>query len=284
VPSPYPAEPVDSGDAATGTPQKRRAIVQLRGVSKTFRQRESVVRALHDVNLDVHDREFIVLVGASGCGKTTLLNLIADLIQPNTGSIDRTPEIRRPGGIGMVFQSPVLLPWRPILENVLLPAEILGLDRTAARSKAKSLLHLVGLDGFAGAYPYQLSGGMQQRVSMCRSLISDPPVLLMDEPFGALDAITRESMNDELQRIWSETKKTIVFVTHSITEALFLSDRIVVLSARPGRVAGIVKNDIARPRTAQTFKSPAFAEYSVRIREMIEGMDDSDRRIAAAAG
>jgi NitT/TauT family transport system ATP-binding protein len=177
----------------------------------------------------------------------------------------------------MVFQSPALLPWRPILENVLLPAEILGLNRSASRAKAKAMLHLVGLDGFDRAYPYQLSGGMQQRVSMCRSLISDPPLLLMDEPFGALDAITRESMNEELQRIWIETKKTIVFVTHSITEALFLSDRIVVLSARPGRIAGIVQNDISRPRTSLTFKSPAFAEMSVRIRAMIEGIDEHDR-------
>jgi NitT/TauT family transport system ATP-binding protein len=267
------------GDGLPG----RRSILSLRGVSKAFRQRASIVRALDGVNLEVQGQEFVVLVGASGCGKTTLLHLIANLVTPSAGKIERAPEVARAGGIGMVFQNPVLLPWRPILENVLLPAEILGLNRSQARAKARGLLQLVGLDGFDSALPYQLSGGMQQRVSMCRALITDPPLLLMDEPFGALDAITREAMNEELQRIWFETRKTIVFVTHSITEALFLSDRIVVLSARPGRVAGVIVNDIPRPRNARTFKSPAFADYSIRIREMIVGTDDSDRRSQPAA-
>lgn len=267
-----------------GGGEKPAPIVQMRRVSKTFQSRGALVRALHRVSFDIREREFIVLVGASGCGKTTLLNLVAGLIQPTEGDIERAPEISRTGGIGMVYQSPVLLPWRPILENVLLPAEILGLSPREAKAKATELLRLVGLTGFESAYPFQLSGGMQQRVSLCRALLSDPPLLLMDEPFGALDAITRETMNVELQRIWSEERKTALFVTHSITEAIFLSDRIVVLSARPGQVAGIIDNDIPRPRTAHTFKSPAFADYSIRIREMIQGSHGANGRYAATSG
>jgi NitT/TauT family transport system ATP-binding protein len=171
----------------------------------------------------------------------------------------------------MVFQTATLLPWRTVLENVLLPAEIFGTPKDEAERDARGLLELAGLTGFEDALPHQLSGGMQQRVSLCRALLSDPPLLLMDEPFGALDAITRDSMNAELQRIWMEQKTTVVFVTHSISEALFLSDRVVALTARPGKVAGIVENDLPRPRNVHTSELPKYTEYSIRLREMMMG-------------
>lgn len=259
-------------------------VVALRGVSKVFESDKSFVHALENVSLDIFENQFIVLVGASGCGKTTLLNLVAGLMTPTEGDINRTPEVNRAGGIGMVFQTPTLLPWRSVLENILLPAEFLKMRNKNVEAQAMDLLRLVGLAGFESAFPYELSGGMQQRVSLCRALVSDPPLLLMDEPFGALDAINRETMNIELQRIWSEKRKTVLFVTHSITEALFLSDRIVVLSARPGRVAGIVDNDLPRPRTVRTLEAGTFAKYSVRIREMIIGREDESREEAIQAG
>jgi NitT/TauT family transport system ATP-binding protein len=229
-----------------------------------------VVNALRDINLDIYENEFVVLVGPSGSGKTTLLNILAGLIQPSEGSVRRRREITRPGGIGMVFQNATLLPWRTVLQNVLLPAEIFGIPRDEADREARGLLELVGLTGFEEALPHQLSGGMQQRVSLCRALLSDPPLLLMDEPFGALDAITRETMNFELQRIWLKQKTTVVFVTHSISEALFLSDRVVALTARPGEVAGLIQNDLPRPRTVHTPELPSYAEYSGMLRDMIK--------------
>lgn len=247
-----------------------RTVVELGGVSKTYEATDSVVYALDDISLSVGEKEFVALVGASGSGKTTLLNLIAGLLEPTSGQLRRRSELNQPGGIGMVFQNPTLLPWRTVLQNVLLPAEILGMDREQAGIHAQELLELVGLTGFEKAHPHQLSGGMQQRVALCRALLSDPPLLLMDEPFGALDAISRESMNIELQRIWSERQTTVVLVTHSITEALFLADRIIALTARPGKVAGVLVNDLPRPRTVQTFESKSFAEYSVHIRELIK--------------
>jgi NitT/TauT family transport system ATP-binding protein len=256
-----------------GASERDPPLVRLEGVSKTFAGR-TAVQALDRVTLDVRDHEFVVLVGPSGCGKTTLLHLVAGLLSTSEGHIERAPEVARPGGIGMVFQGPVLMPWRSVVDNVLLPGELLGLSRQATFQKAVDLLSLVGLAGFETALPHQLSGGMQQRASLCRALLTDPPLLLMDEPFGALDAITREGLNSELQRIWLEDRKTVLFVTHSITEALFLSDRVVVLDARPGRVAGIVQNRLPRPRTAHTFKAPEFAEYSIRIRAMIGGVTD----------
>lgn len=249
---------------------KRLEIARVNGVSKTYQSRNAVVYALEDVSIDIFDNEFIALVGASGSGKSTLLKLIAGLLDPTSGTVRRRPEINRPGGIGMVFQNPTLLPWRTVLDNVLLPAEIFRTPQDVAERKARGLLDLVGLSGFEDAMPHQLSGGMQQRVALCRALLSDPPLLLMDEPFGALDAISRETMNVELQRIWMEQKTTVIFVTHSISEALFLADRVVALTARPGKVAGEIKNDLPRPRTIHTFESAEFTRHSAAIRDMIQ--------------
>jgi NitT/TauT family transport system ATP-binding protein len=266
------SEPGSSGDAklVAETSSAPALIAGLNGITKTFRSPNSVVHALRDINLDIYENEFVVLVGPSGSGKTTLLNILAGLIQPSEGSVRRRREITRPGGIGMVFQNATLLPWRTVLQNVLLPAEIFGMPRDEADREARGLLELVGLTGFEEALPHQLSGGMQQRVSLCRALLSDPPLLLMDEPFGALDAITRETMNFELQRIWMEQKTTVVFVTHSISEALFLSDRVGALTARPGEVAGVIENDLPRPRTVHTSELASYAEYSGKLRDMIK--------------
>jgi NitT/TauT family transport system ATP-binding protein len=266
-----------SASPSTPAPETRPALVRIRGLSKEFQQRGRPVHALDGVDLDIREGEFVSIVGASGCGKTTLLNLIAGLTTPSAGTIEREPDVARQGGTGMVFQSPVLLPWRSVMGNVMAPAEILDMDVAAARPRAAALLTKVGLDGFETALPYQLSGGMQQRVSICRALLSDPPLLLMDEPFGALDAITREQMNLELQRIWSEGSKTVILVTHNIDEAVFLSDRIIAMTPRPGRIADIIDNRLPRPRTVDTYESSQFIEYAGQIRKMI-----LDARVAAA--
>jgi NitT/TauT family transport system ATP-binding protein len=243
-------------------------------VSKVYESSNTLVHALDDISLDLIEGEFVVIVGASGCGKTTLLNIVADLIRPSIGMVQRAPSIERPGGMGMVFQAPTLLPWRSVLNNVLLPAEILGTRDADAEAEARALLRFVGLAGFENSLPHELSGGMQQRVSLCRAMLSDPPLLLMDEPFGALDAITREQMTIELQRVWMENRKTVLYVTHSITEAILLSDRIVAMTPRPGAIAGVIDNEIPRPRTIHTFETPEFSDYSVRIRELISFGDD----------
>lgn len=260
-------EPESVGEMGSSS---RLEIARVKDVYKAYQSPNAVVYALEDVSLDIFDNEFIALVGASGSGKSTLLKLIAGLLDPTSGTVRRRPEINRPGGIGMVFQNPTLLPWRTVLDNVLLPAEIFRLPEDVARDKARGLLDLVGLSGFEESMPHQLSGGMQQRVALCRALLSDPPLLLMDEPFGALDAISRETMNVELQRIWMEQKTTVVFVTHSISEALFLADRVVALTARPGKVAGEIRNDLSRPRTIHTFESAEFTRSSAAIRDMIQ--------------
>jgi NitT/TauT family transport system ATP-binding protein len=244
-------------------------IARAEGLSKRFTQRGRPVLALDSIDLTVRPGEFVAIVGASGCGKTTLLSIIAGLVEPSGGALARAPDVARQGGIGMVFQSPVLLPWRSVLDNVIAPAEILRMDRKGSRRRAEELLVKVGLGGFESALPYQLSGGMQQRVSICRALLSDPPLLLMDEPFGALDSLTRERMNLELQRIWIDGNKTVMLVTHSIEEAVFLSDRIVVMTPRPGRIAEILVNELPRPRTVETYDDPRFSAYCGAIRHMI---------------
>jgi NitT/TauT family transport system ATP-binding protein len=226
-------------------------MIRLMDVSQTFTGRSGPVEALRKINLDIRDGEFVAVVGRSGCGKSTLLRIMAGLLAPTGGRVliggDLVTRPRR--DVSMMFQRPALLPWRTVLDNVLLPVEIFGWKRRAHRDRAMRLLDMVGLAGFAGRRPHELSGGMQQRVALCRSLISEPRLMLMDEPFSALDALTREELSSELQRIHMEHAATIVFVTHSIDEAVLLADRIVVLTARPGRVRKTLDIAIPRPRT-----------------------------------
>lgn len=236
-----------------------------------FTKKEGKVTALQEVNFDVAEGEFVSIVGPSGCGKTTLLKVVAGLLPPTRGEVFiRGREIRgAQRDVGMAFQNPNLLQWRDTIGNVMLPVEILRLDPAEYRQKCLELLKLVGLSGFESKFPWQLSGGMQQRVSLCRALIHDPSLLLMDEPFGALDAMTREEMNLELLRIWSVKRKTILFVTHSVPEAVFLSDRVLVLSKRPGTVIHVERVELPRPRSFDMLASPTFLRHSNVLREKI---------------
>jgi len=250
-------------------------FIELSGVSKTFATRSGDhVSALTDISCSIAPGEFTCLVGPSGCGKSTLLRIIAGLIQPSAGTarIGSAAVVSPRRDIGMVFQSPVLLPWRSVIQNVLVPAEVIGLPRQEARQRALRLLTLVGLEQFKDKSPMELSGGMRQRVSIARALMHDPQTLLMDEPFGALDAMTRETMNLELLRIWGAQKKTVVLVTHSIEEAVFLSDRVFVMSARPGRILKTVSVDLPRPRTTRTRHDPAFVSLAGDLRDAFEAM------------
>jgi len=254
------------------------------------------VEALRDIDFAIGEGEFVALVGPSGCGKSTLMRLIAGLRPVTSGRIliGGSP-VRRPvSRVGMVFQAATLLRWRTVLDNVLLPAELSGQRPAKFRERAQQLLELVGLADFASKHPHELSGGMQQRASLCRALLLDPPILLMDEPFGALDAMTRDEMNLELLRIWGERlagaagdanatkRKTIVFVTHSIPEAVFLADRVVVMTPRPGRVAGVHRVDIARPRTAQSRALPEFGRLTLQIYDELTGTAAARAGAAAA--
>jgi NitT/TauT family transport system ATP-binding protein len=226
-------------------------MITISGAGHTYRGRRGTTEALSDINLTVGSGEFLTLIGRSGCGKSTLLNMIGGLLRPTTGEIriDDQPVTAPRRDVAMVFQRPALLPWRSVEKNVLLPAEIFGWPKAELRQRADHLLELTGLSAFRKQLPHELSGGMQQRVSLCRALIQQPTVMLMDEPFSALDALTREELAVELQRIHLEMKTTIVFVTHSIPEAVLLADRVAVLSARPGRLSEIVEIGIPRPRT-----------------------------------
>ncbi len=246
-------------------------VVEIDRVSKTYRARAGEVHALRDVSFQVQSQEFVSLVGPSGCGKSTLLKLVAGVMPLTRGRIALDGQaISGPASdLGMVFQTPLLLEWRDVLGNVMLPIEILGRDRKGAERRARELIEMVGLSGFEGAYPFELSGGMQQRVSICRALVFDPSLLLMDEPFGALDALTRDEMATELLRLHARTQKTVLFVTHSIDEAVFLSDRVMVMSSRPGTVQLIVDIALPRPREAELRFDPRFVEYSRRIREAV---------------
>ena len=248
------------------------ALIEIKKVTKTYQTLEgSELLALEDISFEVGERQFISIVGASGSGKTTLLQIMAGLIPKSGGEIRlRGAPVDGPqNDIGFVFQQAVLLPWRTVIQNLMLPVEVMGLDRMRYRGHARDLLALVGLSGFENKYPFELSGGMQQRVSISRALVYDPSVLLMDEPFGALDAMTRENMNLELLRIWQESGKTIVFVTHSIPEAAFLSDKVVALTPRPGRVADIIPIDLPRPRHLDMMQSDLFGGYTRRIRALL---------------
>jgi NitT/TauT family transport system ATP-binding protein len=243
-------------------------VIAVRGLSKDYESSGGRLRALEDVSFSVAEGEFVAIVGPSGCGKTTLLKILAGLVPASRGSasLRGTPIDGPRRDIGVVFQSPVLFPWRCVLDNVLLPVDVQHLGRDEKRSRAIGLLRLVGLEGFERRYPWELSGGMQQRVAITRALIHDPAILLMDEPFGALDAMTRETMNVELQRIWLESHKTVVFITHSISEAVFLADRVLVMTARPGKVVEDVAVGIPRPRPFEIVASNDFVEYVRRIR------------------
>jgi NitT/TauT family transport system ATP-binding protein len=247
-------------------------VIRLDRVAKTYRTRRGdLVHALEDISLEIGDRELVTLVGASGCGKSTLLKLVAGLTPATRGSIRiGAAEVREPfPDVGFVFQQPVLLPWRSVLDNVLFSVEMLGLEPRQYRKQAGDLLELTGLAGFETKYPRELSGGMQQRVAICRALLPDPSLLLMDEPFGALDAMTREEMSLELLRIWDERRKTILFVTHSIPEAILLADRVVVMTPRPGRIARILPVDLPRPRTMELEFDPRFKAASDAVRSLI---------------
>jgi NitT/TauT family transport system ATP-binding protein len=251
---------------------ENRFAIEVAGLGKTYRLGDDMLVALHDVTLDVRDGEFVSLVGPSGCGKSTLLNIVAGLVSRSRGHVRvRGAEMTGPSrSIGMMFQTPVLLPWRTNLDNVLLPIEVFGLDRGDYATKAHALLNLVGLDAFAHRYPFELSGGMQQRVAICRMLLYDPAVLLMDEPFSALDEMSREFMNLELLRIWEELRKTVLFVTHNIGEAVFLSDRVVVMSPRPARISRVVTIDLPRPRSKATLESDTFFHHVTAIRKVLD--------------
>lgn len=244
------------------------SIIEIANLRKDYRLGDETLVALDNVSLIVAKGEFISLVGPSGCGKSTLLNIIAGLVPKSAGMARlAAKDIIGPSRqIGMMFQTPVLLPWRTNLDNVLLPIEVFGLKRRDYVDRARSLLDLVGLGPFAGRYPLELSGGMQQRVAICRMLLCDPDVLLMDEPFSALDEMTREFLNMELLRIWQERRKTVIFVTHNIGEAVLLSDRIGVMSARPGRLLQVVDVDLPRPRTKATLIDPQYFRQVARIR------------------
>jgi NitT/TauT family transport system ATP-binding protein len=243
--------------------------IVLRNISKRYRAaRGGEVQALGEIDLSVGAGEFVSIVGPSGCGKSTLLMLIAGLIPPTTGviEVDNHAVKGAVDNIAIVFQRDVLLDWRTVLGNVLLPVEIKKLDPSTHRQKARELLRSVGLAEFEEKYPAELSGGMRQRAAICRALVQDPGLLLMDEPFGALDALTREQMNLDLQRMWLRDRNTVLFITHSIEEAVLLSDRVVVMSSRPGRIADIVMNDLPRPRGAHTRSEAGFLEHVERIR------------------
>jgi len=250
-------------------------LIQLRNVRKIYHGRGDDFLAVSDVTLDIAEGELVSLVGPSGCGKTTLLKILADLHKPDDGEVRIGNSKSRflPGrDVGMVFQQAVLLKWRTILDNVMLPAEILHLPRGQSRSRARDLLALVGLAGFEDKYPYELSGGMQQRAAIARALIHDPKLILMDEPFGALDALTRERMNLEMLRIWRESGKTIVFVTHSIQEAVFLGSHCAVLTARPARMADYFPVELPYPRTLDMRTTEAFGRLTRRIYALL-GME-----------
>jgi NitT/TauT family transport system ATP-binding protein len=255
------------------------SLIDLSRVGMTYEAASGPVEALAGISLSVGAGEFVSLVGPSGCGKSTLLRIVAGLRPATVGSVSVAGQtVRQPiADIGMVFQAPILLKWRTILDNILLPAELAGKEKRGYWARAHELLEMAGLHGFADKLPRELSGGMQQRASLCRALLLDPPLLLMDEPFGALDAMTRDDMALELLRIWGERdlareqRKTVLFVTHSIPEAVFLSDRVVVMSPRPGRIAADLRIDLPRPRTVEMRASEAFGKLSLDIFRTLTG-------------
>jgi NitT/TauT family transport system ATP-binding protein len=247
------------------------SVVDITGVSKQFK---GGTVALQDIDLEIEQGEFVSLIGPSGCGKSTLLRVIGDLVEPSAGTVTvngkPARQARRDHDYGIVFQDAVLYDWRTVAKNVALPLELAGWEREKRHRRVGEMLDLVELRGFAEHHPWQLSGGMQQRVSIARALSFDPPLLLMDEPFGALDEMTRERLNAELLRIWQASGSTIVFVTHSIAEAVFLSTRVIVMSPRPGRVSKVIPIDLPQPRGAETREDPRFFELATELREALQ--------------
>ena len=266
--NPAAPEPTESAEAGSASP-----VVRVAGVGKTFGTESGGVQALQDIDLTIGQGEFISLIGPSGCGKSTLLRLIGDLTSPSAGSIEVNGKPARRARLdrdyGMVFQAPVLMEWRTVAKNIELPLELMGFDRAERARRSSELLRLVELEGFEGRHPWQLSGGMQQRVAIARALAFDPKLLLMDEPFGALDEMTRERMNLELMQIWTRLRTTVVFVTHSIPEAVFLSTRVVVMSPRPGRISKVVDIDLPQPRNVETREQERYFELVTEVREAL---------------
>jgi NitT/TauT family transport system ATP-binding protein len=246
-------------------------FIRLRNLGKTYQTKSGRVEAVGEVDLDIHRSEFVAVVGPSGCGKTTILKLLAGLVPYTAGTItiDGRAVDRPQTDVGIVFQEAILLDWRDVLSNVMLQIDIRRTDRAAGEAAARHLLKATGLDGFENKKPYELSGGMRQRVSICRALVHDPPLLLMDEPFGALDALTREQISMDIQKVWMEKRKTVLHITHSIPEAVLLADRVVVMSPRPGRIVEIIDIDLPRPRRLDKLP-PAFNDYAGRIRDIFK--------------
>jgi NitT/TauT family transport system ATP-binding protein len=265
------AVPVAKVPTTARAPEARRRVVEAQGLSLIFETADGPVFALSEVDIAIEQGEFVSFIGPSGCGKTTLLRVIADLELPTDGTIQingvSPREARLARAYGYVFQAAGLYPWRNILRNVTLPLEIMGVSLAERRERARHHLDLVGLGGFEKKFPWQLSGGMQQRASIARALCFDPELLLMDEPFGALDEIVRDHLNEQLLRLWDKTGKTVVFVTHSIPEAVFLSTKIVVMSPRPGRIIDVIPTDFARDRTLDIRETPGFLEVAHRVRQ-----------------
>jgi NitT/TauT family transport system ATP-binding protein len=272
-PHPAPGEVGATGVTADKSPPAD-AFISITGVAKTFVGRHGSVQALNSFDLAVAGGEFISIVGPSGCGKSTLIMLVSGLVPLETGVIRiGGKEVRKPvSELGIVFQQDALLEWRTALENVVLQAQIRKQDKVAATKRARELLAMVGLDQFEGAYPHELSGGMRQRVAICRALLHNPPLLLMDEPFGALDALTRDQLNVDLLRFCADGRRTVLFVTHSISQAVFLSDRIVVMSPRPGRIEAIIKVDLPRPRRLSKRDTPEFAHYNRLVTDVFKSL------------
>jgi NitT/TauT family transport system ATP-binding protein len=258
-------------EAKASAADDRRKVIEIDGLSLTFQTADGPVYALDQVSLTVRHGDFVSFIGPSGCGKTTLMRVIADLEKPTAGTISvngTSPELARLSrAYGYVFQAPALYPWRTVERNVTLPLEIMNLSAAERKERAGRYLELVNLKGFDKKYPWQLSGGMQQRVSIARALSFEPELMLMDEPFGALDEITRDHLNEQLIRLWEKTGKTVVFVTHSIPEAVFLSSRIVVMSPRPGRIIDVIDCNLPPDRTLDVRESPEFLEIAHRVRE-----------------
>ena len=270
--APNAVKPVLAAAPLPTSAESKPALIAARGLSKTYSTSTGEVVALKNLDFDIHDGEFVSVVGQSGCGKSTLLKVLAGLLPYTAGAVavNGKPLHGPSPEAAMVFQSPVLLPWRTVLDNVLLPIEFRKLPVADFRQSALDLLRMVGLQDFANRFPYELSGGMQQRAAIVRALVQDPRLLLMDEPFGALDAMTREQMNLELMRIWSQSRKTVIFITHSIAEAIFLSDRVIAMTARPGTIAEVLTIDLPRPRDISVINTDRFGRYAAHLRTLLD--------------